>query len=65
MRLSIIIPCFNEESTVETLVESVQASSVDIQEIIVVDDGSSDNTLKILHNIKFDNLIIKSHKYNK
>ena len=65
MKLSIIIPCFNEESTVKTLVESVQASQVDIQEIIVVDDGSVDNTLKILHTMKSDNLIIKTHKYNK
>ena len=65
MKLSIIIPCFNEESTVKTLVESVQASQVDIQEIIVVDDGSVDNTLKILHSMKSDNLIIKTHKYNK
>lgn len=46
MKLSIIIPVFNEEKTISTLIEkviSVKIPSVE-KEIIVVDDGSTDGT---------------------
>ena len=47
-KLSIIIPCFNELSTIETLLQAVADSPVDKQEIIVVDDGSTDGTRQLL-----------------
>ena len=43
MKLSVIIPVFNEESTVAELVRKVQSLSLD-KEIIIVNDGSSDGT---------------------
>ena len=43
MKLSIIIPVFNEARTVAQLVEKVQALSLE-KEIIIVNDGSSDGT---------------------
>ena len=43
MLLSIIIPVFNEASTVATLVEKVYALDID-KELIIVNDGSSDGT---------------------
>jgi len=50
MRLSILIPAFNEEQTVAQLLDQVR--SVDIspleKEIVVVDDGSTDETWEIL-----------------
>lgn len=47
MKLSVIIPVYNEESTVGELLEKVLA--VDIQkEIIVVDDGSRDSSIDIV-----------------
>lgn len=46
--LSIVIPCYNEESTIETIVDKVIASPVSRKEIIIVDDCSKDNTRKIL-----------------
>jgi dolichol-phosphate mannosyltransferase len=47
MKLSVIIPVYNEESTVGELLETVLA--VDIpKEIIVVDDGSHDRTIEIV-----------------
>lgn len=53
-KLSIIIPAFNEEKTVEAVIEKVR--SVDIgglkKEIIVIDDCSKDNTRAVLKNIK-------------
>jgi glycosyltransferase involved in cell wall biosynthesis len=47
MKLSVIIPVYNEESTVGELLEQVLA--VDIpKEVIVVDDGSRDRTIEIV-----------------
>ncbi|HDS29886.1 MAG TPA: glycosyltransferase family 2 protein [Firmicutes bacterium] len=47
MKLSVIIPVYNEESTVGELLEQVLA--VDIpKEVIVVDDGSRDGTIEIV-----------------
>lgn len=46
--LSIVIPCYNEENTIETIVDKVIASPVARKEIIIVDDCSRDNTRKIL-----------------
>lgn len=44
MKLSVIIPCYNEEDHIERVLDAVKA--VDIpKEIIVVDDGSTDNTV--------------------
>jgi glycosyltransferase involved in cell wall biosynthesis len=48
MRLSIVIPCYNEEKTIRTIVDAVRASPYESKEIIVVDDCSRDNTRAIL-----------------
>lgn len=48
MRLSIVIPCYNEEKTIRTIVDAVRASPYASKEIIVVDDCSRDNTRAIL-----------------
>jgi glycosyltransferase involved in cell wall biosynthesis len=54
MKLSIIIPAYNEEGTVEELLKKV--SDVQIKgyekEIIVIDDGSEDKTRDILDGLK-------------
>ena len=47
MKLSIVIPCYNEEATIEELVAQVQASPYD-KEILIIDDGSQDRTREIL-----------------
>ncbi len=48
MKLSVVIPVFNEASTVEELVVAVKDSPIDDLEIVVVDDGSSDGTQDVL-----------------
>jgi glycosyltransferase involved in cell wall biosynthesis len=48
LKLSIIIPCFNERSTIESIIEAVRSSPVQNQEIIVVDDYSTDGTRDLL-----------------
>lgn len=44
MKLSVVIPCFNEVGTIERIIAAVRASPHPDKEIIVVDDGSSDGT---------------------
>ena len=48
MKLSIVIPCYNEAGTIRRIVDAVRASQVADKEIIVVDDCSSDGTREIL-----------------
>ena len=52
MKLSVVIPCFNEAATIESIVAAVRDSSYAPKEIIVVDDGSSDGTRATLENLK-------------
>lgn len=48
MKLSIVIPCYNERDTIRTIVDAVRAAPVDNMEIVVVDDYSTDGTREIL-----------------
>ncbi len=48
MKLSIVIPCYNEEKTIQSIVDAVKAAPVQAKEIIVVDDCSSDGTRDLL-----------------
>lgn len=48
MKVSIVIPCYNEKDTIEKLVEAVRAAPVADKEIIVVDDASTDGTQEVL-----------------
>ncbi len=54
VKLSVVIPCFNEERTLETCIERVLAlRAKDLElEIIVVDDCSKDGSLKIAQEIE-------------
>jgi glycosyltransferase involved in cell wall biosynthesis len=52
MKLSIVIPCYNEISTIESIIDAVLASPYPNKEIIVVDDCSTDGTIdKLKHQI--------------
>jgi glycosyltransferase involved in cell wall biosynthesis len=48
MRVSVVIPCYNEKETIEKIVASIRAAPVSELEIIVVDDASSDGTTALL-----------------
>jgi glycosyltransferase involved in cell wall biosynthesis len=48
MKLTIVIPCYNERKTIRTIVDAVRAAPVTEREIIIVDDCSSDGTRDLL-----------------
>ncbi|MCC6275176.1 MAG: glycosyltransferase family 2 protein [Leptospiraceae bacterium] len=48
MKLSIIIPCYNEKNTIQNILETVRKIPYKNKEIIVVDDFSKDGTRDIL-----------------
>ena len=68
MNVSIIIPCYNEEKTIKEIVSTVKKYLTENDEIIVIDDCSSDNTPSILKNdLKkiIDRLIVNEKNYGK
>src|SRR6266478_1156544 len=48
MKVSVVIPVFNERGTIEQIVSAVRAAPVENIEIIVVDDASTDGTQQVL-----------------
>ena len=52
MKLSIIIPCYNEEKSLLHLLKKVHESQYEDKEIVLVDDCSSDGTRDLLKNNK-------------
>jgi glycosyltransferase involved in cell wall biosynthesis len=48
MKVSVVIPCFNERDTIEQIVRAVRASPVQNIEIVIVDDFSTDGTIGAL-----------------
>lgn len=57
-KISVVVPCFNEEEVIsdtnQRLTETLQKITNYNYEIIYVDDGSKDNTLSILQKISLD-----------
>jgi cellulose synthase/poly-beta-1,6-N-acetylglucosamine synthase-like glycosyltransferase len=48
-RVSVIVPCFNEEKVLSKTIDSIFASrGVELDRVICVDDGSNDGTLKVM-----------------
>jgi len=58
IKVSIVIPCFNEKNNIQKIIEAVLNSPVPNQEIIVVDDFSTDGTRDILQQ-KIEPLVYK------
>ena len=61
--LSVVVPCFNEEATIATLVEQVLASPW-VSEIVVVDDGSSDGSREVLAGLSDPRVSVVLHDRN-
>ena len=50
MKLSIIIPVYNEKNTLPAVIDLVKKCNVPHKEIIIIDDGSTDGTTELLKN---------------
>ena len=64
-KISIVMPVYNAEKYVSEAIESVLQQSFEDFEFIIVDDGSTDKTLSIIHSYKDKriNLIQNSHNF--
>ncbi len=60
--ISVIIPAYNREETIISCVESVRKQSYNNIEIIIVDDGSTDETWKLF--VNYPDKRVKYYKYN-
>ena len=58
MLVSIIIPCYNNEKVIAETIDSALSQSYKSIEIIVVNDGSTDDSAKVVENIstKYSNI---------
>ena len=67
MKVSILIPAYNEEATIRELISRVQAVDLRLlgftKELIVIDDGSKDRTVSLVKTIPGVRLVV--HKKNR
>ena len=61
-KVSVVIPCYNDKDYIQEALQSVLDQTFQDFEIIIVDDGSSVETKKVLANIKSDKLRIITQK---
>jgi glycosyltransferase involved in cell wall biosynthesis len=68
MKLSVVIPCYNEAATIGRLLEAVRAAPIPDKEIIVVDDCSKDGTRALLQGelaARIDRLVLHERNQGK
>tara|TARA_B100001741_G_C16506342_1_gene577315 strand:+ start:600 stop:1292 length:693 start_codon:yes stop_codon:yes gene_type:complete len=68
MKLSIIVPCFNESATIRKIIDKIHLNTLYDKEIIVIDDYSTDGSRDILKeelSQKISKLILNDKNYGK
>ena len=68
MKVSVIIPCYNEQSTIKEIINKINSQTNIEKEIIVIDDFSDDKTREILENDLKNNIhkiILNDRNYGK
>jgi len=63
VKTSIIIPVYNEEATLKKVVDTIKAVELE-KEIVIVDDGSTDGTIKILKQMDDPQIKVFYHNNN-
>lgn len=58
--VSIIVPCYNNESTIKETIDSIVGQTYENIEIIIVNDGSTDNSESIIKKITSENKTVSS-----
>ena len=61
---TIIIPCFNEINTISEILKRVKENINEVDNIIIIDDGSTDGTKELLSDINEKNIVTKFHEQN-
>lgn len=64
MKKTIIIPCFNEEKNIQKVIETVKKKINQEDNIIIVDDGSTDGTREILKKVDLKNVKVILNEQN-
>ena len=68
MKLSVVIPCYNEKERLGVIVDKVRNVSINEMEIIIVDDGSTDGTVELIKEeieVDVDKVIYQPKNYGK
>ncbi|MEB3178368.1 MAG: glycosyltransferase [Nostocaceae cyanobacterium] len=60
--VSVILPAYNAEKTIISTIESIQKQTFHDWEIILINDGSTDNTLELINTIKDERIKIFSYE---
>src|SRR5690348_6282078 len=65
MKLIVQIPCFNEETTLPLVINSIpkKIRGVDLIETLIIDDGSKDKTIEVARKLGVNHIV--RHKQNK
>ncbi|PJJ45240.1 cellulose synthase/poly-beta-1,6-N-acetylglucosamine synthase-like glycosyltransferase [Glutamicibacter mysorens] len=58
--VSVIIPAYNEEVVLRACVESILRSKGDLAEVVIIDDGSTDGTAKLMRELAQEHLLVKA-----
>jgi len=65
MKVSVILPAFNEEKTIRKTIENVFNQSFKDIELLIINDGSTDDTQKIIDSMPDPRIRVKTNKENK
>ncbi|MBU1626466.1 glycosyltransferase family 2 protein [bacterium] len=63
MKISVVMPVFNEFDTVKTIIGKVMQVGI-VDELIIVDDRSTDGTIEVLKGIKEEKIKVFFHEVN-
>ncbi len=65
-KLSLVVPAFNEERTIEAVLDKVFQYLPDVHEVLVIDDASDDRTPEVCHayTIREQRVKLYRHKTN-
>lgn len=64
-KISILTPCYNHEKYILQFLEGIKAQTFTDFEVIIVDDYSTDNTVKIIEQFNDNRIKLIKHEYNK